>query len=56
MIEQLSDTGLLQTQAFINGRWVDANDGATLDVTNTATGEVIASVAKVGSAETATAI
>ena len=56
MIEQLSDPGLLQTQAFINGRWVDANDGATLDVTNPATGEVIASVAKVGSAETATAI
>lgn len=56
MIEQLSDSGLLQTQAFINGRWVDANDGATLDVTNPATGEVIASVAKVGSAETATAI
>jgi succinate-semialdehyde dehydrogenase/glutarate-semialdehyde dehydrogenase len=56
VIEQLSDPGLLQTQAFINGRWVDANDGATLDVTNPATGEVIASVAKVGSAETATAI
>ena len=56
MIEQLSDPGLLQTQAFINGRWVDANDGATLDVTNPATGEVIASVSKVGSAETATAI
>ena len=56
MIEQLSDPGLLQTQAFINGRWVDANDGETLDVTNPATGEVIASVAKVGSAETATAI
>ena len=56
MIEQLSDPGLLQTQAFINGRWVDANDGATLDVTNPATGEVIASVAKIGSAETATAI
>jgi len=56
VIEQLSDPGLLQTQAFINGRWVDANDGATLDVTNPATGEVIASVSKVGSAETATAI
>jgi succinate-semialdehyde dehydrogenase/glutarate-semialdehyde dehydrogenase len=56
VIEQLSDPGLLQTQAFINGRWVDANDGATLDVTNPATGEVIARVAKVGSAETATAI
>tara|TARA_B100000900_G_scaffold298766_1_gene257270 strand:- start:3827 stop:5311 length:1485 start_codon:yes stop_codon:yes gene_type:complete len=54
--EQLSDQGLLQTQAFINGRWVDAHDGKTIDVTNPATGEVLASVAKVGAAETAYAI
>jgi len=54
--EQLSDPGLLQTQSFINGDWVGASDGATLDVTNPATGEVIASVAKVGAAETAAAI
>lgn len=56
MIEQLSDKGLLQTQAFINGQWVDASNGATLDITNPATGEVIASVAKVGAVETASAI
>jgi succinate-semialdehyde dehydrogenase/glutarate-semialdehyde dehydrogenase len=54
--EQLTDQGLLQTQAFINGRWVDAHDGATIDVTNPATGETLASVAKVGAAETAQAI
>ena len=54
--EQLSDQGLLKTQAFINGHWIDANDGATIDVTNPATGEVLASVAKVGAAETAQAI
>ena len=36
--EQLTDQGLLQTQAFINGRCVDAHDGATIDVTNPATG------------------
>ena len=56
MKEQLSDPGLLQTQAFINGLWVDANDGAMLDITNPATGEVIASVAKVGATETAAAV
>ena len=56
MKEQLSDPGLLLTQSFINGDWVGASDGATLDVTNPATGEVIASVAKVGAAETAAAI
>lgn len=54
--EQLSDQGLLKTQAFINGHWIDANDGATIDVTNPATGEVLVSVAKVGAAETAQAI
>ena len=56
MKEQLSDPRLLQTQAFINGQWVDANDGAMLDITNPATGEVIASVAKVGATETAAAV
>ena len=56
MKEQLSDQGLLKTQAFINGQWVDANDGATIDVTNPATGEVLASVPKFGAAETADAI
>ena len=56
MKEQLSDPGLLQTQAFINGQWVDAHDGAMLDITNPATGEVIASVAKVGETETAAAV
>ena len=56
MKEQLSDPGLLQTQAFINGQWVDAVDGAMLDITNPATGEVIASVAKVGATETAVSV
>ena len=56
MKEQLSDPGLLQTQAFINGQWVDASDGAMLDITNPATGEVITSVAKVGATETAAAV
>ena len=53
--EQLSDQGLLKTQAFINGHWIDAHDGATIDVMNPATGEVLASVAKVGATETAQA-
>ena len=56
MKEQLSDQGLLKTQAFINGQWVDANDGATIDVTNPATGEILASVAKLGATETADSI
>ena len=48
----LTDSSLLKTQASINGEWVDADTGETLAVTNPATGELIAEVAKCGSAET----
>ncbi len=52
----LSDPSLLKTQAYIDGQWVDADDGATFPVTNPANGELIATVAKLGAAETARAI
>ncbi len=35
----------LKTQAYINGKWVDAANGATFSVNNPATGEELASVA-----------
>ena len=53
---QLSDQGLLKTQAYIDGQWVDADSGETVPVTNPATGEVIAEVAKCSTAETRRAI
>ncbi len=52
----LTDGRLLKTGAYINGRWTPADQGATLDVHNPATGEVIASVANCGTAETRRAI
>ncbi len=52
----LKDPGLLKTQAYINGEWVDADDGATFDVHNPANQEVVATVANVGAAETRRAI
>ncbi|MFT4823584.1 MAG: succinate-semialdehyde dehydrogenase/glutarate-semialdehyde dehydrogenase [Halioglobus sp.] len=52
----LSDTGLLKNQAYINGQWVDANSGDTFAVTNPATGETITEVAMLGAVETAAAI
>jgi len=52
----LSDPTLLRTQAYIDGKWVDADDGATLDVLNPASGECVAKVARVGARETARAI
>jgi succinate-semialdehyde dehydrogenase/glutarate-semialdehyde dehydrogenase len=52
----LADPGLLITKAYINGQWCDANDGARFDVTNPATGDVIASVPDMGADETRAAI
>lgn len=52
----LKDSSLLQTQAFLAGKWVDADDGATFDVTNPARGDVLAQVADLGRAEVARAI
>lgn len=53
---QLKDSGLLRTQAFINGEWVEGDAGERFDVLNPATGEVIAAVSSVGQAETARAV
>lgn len=56
MIDHLNDEALYRTKSFINGLWVDADDGATLEVTNPVNGDVLARVAKVGASETRTAI
>jgi succinate-semialdehyde dehydrogenase/glutarate-semialdehyde dehydrogenase len=53
---QISDQGLLKTQAYIDGKWVDADSGDTLPVLNPANGQTIAEVAKCGTAETRRAI
>ncbi|CUH39168.1 Succinate-semialdehyde dehydrogenase [NADP(+)] GabD [Jannaschia seosinensis] len=41
---------------LIGGRWVGADSGATIDVTNPATGETIGTIPKAGRAETGRAI
>jgi succinate-semialdehyde dehydrogenase/glutarate-semialdehyde dehydrogenase len=56
VIDHLNDEALYRTKSFINGLWVDADDGATLEVTNPVNGDVLARVAKVGASETRTAI
>ncbi|AUA33495.1 MULTISPECIES: NADP-dependent succinate-semialdehyde dehydrogenase [Pseudomonas] len=53
---QLRDPQLLRQQAFINGVWLDADNGQTIKVTNPASGEVIGTVPKMGTAETRRAI
>lgn len=52
----LKDPSLLRSQCFIGGAWIDADSAAVIDVTNPADGTVVASVPKMGSAETKRAI
>lgn len=52
----LKDSSLLRQQCFLNGEWCDADNKATLAVTNPANGDVIGSVPKMGTAETRRAI
>ena len=56
MTLQLKDPALLRQQSYIDGKWVDADGRATLDVLNPATREKIGTVPKMGAAETRRAI
>ncbi|MDO8067828.1 MULTISPECIES: NADP-dependent succinate-semialdehyde dehydrogenase [unclassified Janthinobacterium] len=53
---QLKDPTLLRHQAYVNGAWVDADGGQTINVSNPATGEHIGTVPLMGAAETRRAI
>ncbi|MEA3118445.1 MAG: succinate-semialdehyde dehydrogenase / glutarate-semialdehyde dehydrogenase [Paraburkholderia sp.] len=53
---ELKDSSLLRTKAFLAGEWQGAADNATFDVRNPATGQVVATVPKMGAAETRRAI
>ena len=50
------ESELLRRQAYVGGRWVDADSGETFPVLDPATGETIADVPRMGAAETARAI
>jgi succinate-semialdehyde dehydrogenase / glutarate-semialdehyde dehydrogenase len=52
----LKDSKLFQQLCFIDGKWTGADSGATIDVTNPATGEKIGTIPKMGEAETRRAI
>ena len=53
---QLRDPSLLKNLCLIDGQWLAAKDGATIEVSNPATGELLAAVPKMGEAEAQTAI
>ena len=52
----LADGSLLRDQAYIGGRWCDADDGRTFAVGNPATGGMLATVPRMGPTETRHAI
>ncbi len=52
----LKNPSLLRQQAFLAGRWCDADSGATFAVTDPATGDVIGQVPDMGAHETRRAI
>jgi len=52
----LKDPSLLRQQAFIDGAWCAADDGATVDIRNPATGSVVGAVPVMRAGETRRAI
>lgn len=52
----LTDENLFRTQAHINGEWCRADAGATFDVLNPASGEIVGKVPAMGTMETRRAI
>jgi succinate-semialdehyde dehydrogenase/glutarate-semialdehyde dehydrogenase len=52
----LKDPSLLHEQCYIDGAWVDAADGKSIDVNNPATGEIIATVPSLSAEETRRAV
>ncbi len=52
----LKDAELLRFQCFVDGRWIDADSGKTVEVTNPADGSVLGSVPMMGADETRRAI
>tara|TARA_B110000503_G_scaffold38738_1_gene63605 strand:+ start:762 stop:2228 length:1467 start_codon:yes stop_codon:yes gene_type:complete len=53
---KLTDPSLLRAQLYIDGAWVDADDGSTVSVLNPATQEEIVAIPNAGAPETRRAI
>ena len=53
---ELQNLNLLRMNCYIDGAWIDADDGTTFDIRNPATDALLACVPRCGSAETRRAI
>ncbi len=56
MNPNLANSALYREQAFLGGRWCDADDAATTEVNNPANGEIVGTIPRMGAAETRRAI
>jgi len=52
----IQDSKWFRQHAYVNGKWIDADNGATVDVSNPATGKTIGTVPKMGTADARRAI
>jgi succinate-semialdehyde dehydrogenase / glutarate-semialdehyde dehydrogenase len=52
----LIDSKLFRQSNYVDGAWIDARSGGTINVDNPATGEIVGTVPKCGAAETRAAI
>ncbi|HLT99880.1 MAG TPA: NADP-dependent succinate-semialdehyde dehydrogenase [Burkholderiaceae bacterium] len=55
-MQELKNPSLFRQQCFIDGVWCDADQGATIPVTNPATGAQLGTIPRMGAAETRRAI
>ena len=56
LVSRLKDPSLFRQHAYVNGQWVDADNGGTVTVEDPATGQMIGTVPDQGAAETRRAI
>ncbi len=55
-VQELKNPGLFRQQCYIDGTWCDADGGATVAVTNPASGVQLGTIPRMGAAETRRAI
>lgn len=53
---RLSDDSLFRQQCYVNGKWLDADDGKVREIANPANGELLGTVPDMGAAETRRAV
>ncbi len=55
-MKNLENKNLFRQQGYLNGKWVDADNNAVIEVSNPANGEILGSIPNMGPAETRRAI